>query len=140
METEGQNGVFMKIVRRELPAQIVYEDEKTLAFLSTGPVTPGHTLVIPKAPYRNIFDIDQDAFAAVMETVRKISPAICDAVGAKGVQINSNHEPEGGQEVFHLHMHIIPRHNRKEFEFWPHKEYAEGEAASVAQKIKEKIG
>jgi len=140
METEGQNGVFMKIVRRELPATIVYEDDQTLAFLSTGPVTPGHTLVIPKAPYRNIFDIDQEALAAVMETVRKISPAVRDAVGAKGVQINSNHEPEAGQEVFHLHMHIIPRHDRKEFEFWPHKEYAKGEAESVANKIKEKIG
>ncbi len=140
METEGQNGVFMKIVRRELPAHIVYEDEKTLAFLSIGPNAPGHTLVIPKEPFRNIFDVDQDTLASVMETVRKISPAIRDAVGAKGVQINSNHEPEAGQEVFHLHIHIIPRHDRKEFEFWPHKEYAEGEAASVAQKIKEKIG
>lgn len=130
----------MKIVRRELPAQIVYEDGKTLAFLSTGPVTPGHTLVIPKTPYRNIFDIDQDAFAAVVETVRKISPAVRDAVGAKGVQINSNHEPEAGQEVFHLHMHIIPRHDRKEFEFWPHKEYAEGEAQRIAEKIRDTIG
>lgn len=139
MEIEGKNGVFMKIARRELPAQIVYEDEKTLAFLSTGPIAPGHTLVIPKTPYRNIFDIDQQMFAAVMETVRKIAPAVRDAVGARGVQINSNHEPEAGQEVFHLHIHIIPRHAREEFEFWPHQEYAEGEAQRVAEKIREKI-
>ena len=130
----------MKIVRRELPAKIVYEDEKTLAFLSTGPNTRGHTLVIPKTQFRNIFDIDQETFAAVMETVRKISPAVRDAVGAKGVHINSNHEPEAGQSVFHLHIHIIPRHDRKEFEFWSDTTYAEGEAESVAQKIKEKIG
>lgn len=140
METDDQDSVFMKIVRRELPAKIVYEDEKTLAFLSTGPNTRGHTLVIPKTQFRNIFDIDQETFAAVMETVRKISPAVRDAVGAKGVHINSNHEPEAGQSVFHLHIHIIPRHDRKEFEFWSDTTYAEGEAESVAQKIKEKIG
>lgn len=139
MELEGEDGVFMKIVRRELPAHIIYEDGETLAFLSTGPVSPGHTLVIPKKPFRNVFDIDQEAFAAVMETVRKVAPAVRDAVGAEGVQINSNHEPAAGQEVFHLHMHIIPRHDRSEFEFWPHKEYAEGEAAAVAEKIRKEI-
>ncbi len=129
----------MKIVRRELPADIVYEDDDTLAFLSTGPVTPGHTLVIPKRPARNIFDIDSTSFATVMETVRKIAPAVRDAVGAQGVHINSNHEPEAGQVVFHLHMHIVPRHERSEFEFWPHQEYGPGEAGAVAEKIREKM-
>lgn len=139
METGDQESVFMKIVRGEVLAKIVYEDEKTLAFLSTGPNSKGHTLVIPKTPFRNIFDIDQETLASVMETVRRISPAVRDAVGAKGVHINSNHEPEAGQSVFHLHMHIIPRHDRKEFEFWSDITYTEGEAESVAQKIKEKI-
>ena len=129
----------MKIVRRELPADIVYEDDMTLAFLSTGPNSPGHTLVIPKKPFRNIFDIDLEYLAAVMETVRTIAPAVRDAVGAKGVHINSNHEPEAGQVVFHFHMHIVPRHERSEFEFWPHKKYAEGEAAEVAEKIRAEI-
>ncbi|HRH55510.1 MAG TPA: HIT family protein [Candidatus Paceibacterota bacterium] len=129
--------VFMKIVRREVPADIVYEDEHTLAFLSSGPVEPGHTLVIPKTPFRNIFDIDQETFAHVMETVRKISPAVRDAVGAKGVHINSNHEHEAGQEVFHLHMHIIPRHSSEDFDFWEGGSYGEGEAAAVAQKIRD---
>lgn len=134
-----EDTIFMKIIRKEVPANIVYEDDETLAFLSTGPVAPGHTLVIPKKAARNIFDIDQTSFARVMETVRKIAPAVRDAVHAKGVQINSNHEPEAGQEVFHLHMHIIPRHARSEFEFWPHTEYGEGEAKVIAQKIREKI-
>jgi len=139
MELEGENGLFSKIARREVPAHIVYEDEKTLAFLSTGPVTPGHTLVIPKAPFRNIFDIDQETLAAVMETVRKIAPAVRDAVGAKGVHINSNHEPEAGQVVFHLHMHIIPRHYRDGFDFWPETPYADGEAERIATTIQELI-
>lgn len=139
MELEGKDGIFMKIARREVPAHIIYEDEKTLAFLSAGPVTPGHTLVIPKVPVRNVFDADQETFAAVMETVRRISPAVRDAVGAKGVHINSNHEPEAGQAVFHLHIHIVPRHTRNEFEFWPETAYGEGEAEQVSKTIKERI-
>lgn len=139
MELEGEDGIFMKIVRRELPAHIVYEDNETLAFLSTGPVTPGHTLVIPKKPVRNVFDVDQETLAAVMETVRKIAPAVRDAVDAKGVHVNSNHEPAAGQEVFHLHIHIVPRHARSEFEFWPNTAYAEGEAEDVAEKIRKEL-
>lgn len=126
----------MKIVRREAPAHIVYEDEATLAFLSTGANAPGHTLVIPKQPYRNVFDIDEASWQAVMRTVRKIAPVVRDAVGAKGVHINSNHEPEAGQEVFHLHVHIIPRTER-DFDFcWEKLEQGEDERASIAEGIR----
>lgn len=139
MELSGDQGLFMKIVRREVPADIVYEDGKTLAFLSIGPNSKGHTLVIPKQPFRNIFDIDKESLAAVMETVRIIAPSVRDAVGAKGVHIHSNHEPEAGQAVFHMHMHIIPRHDRSEFEFWPEQNYEEGEAARVAEVIRTRL-
>lgn len=140
MELEGEDGIFMKIVRRELPAHIVYEDEKTLAFLSTGANAPGHTLVIPKTPARNVFDVDQETFASVMETVRKIAPAVRDAMGAKGVHINSNHEPEAGQEVFHLHVHIIPRASRESFDFcWPRLSPSDEERAEAAERIRAKL-
>lgn len=134
-----EDTIFMKIVRKEVPADIVYEDEKTLAFLDIRPVAQGHTLVIPKEPFRNIFDIDKENLAAVMETVRKIAPSVRDAVDAKGVHINSNHEPEAGQEVLHLHFHIIPRHERGDYSFWPHQEYAKGEAAGIAEKIRSSL-
>jgi len=140
MELEGENGIFMKIVRKEAPAHIVYEDEKTLAFLSTGANAPGHTLVIPKTPVRNVFDADPETFAAVMETARKIAPAIRDAVGARGVHINSNHEPEAGQEVFHLHVHIIPRVRRESFDFcWPRLSPSDEERAEVAERIRTQL-
>lgn len=139
MELHGENGLFMRIVRRELPAHIVYEDEETLAFLDRSPNAPGHTLVIPKTPHRNVFDIDEASWQAVMRTVRKIAPAIRDAVGAKGVHINSNHEPEAGQEVFHLHVHIIPR-IAHDFDFcWPKIDLSEEERANVAEKIRSEI-
>lgn len=131
--------VFAKILRREIPADIVYEDEKTLAFLDIQPNNPGHTLVIPKTYARNVFDVDAQTFAAVMETTRRIAPAVRDAVGADGVNINSNHEAGAGQVVFHLHVHIIPRFADDGYTFWPHKEYGPGEASEIAQKIRSRI-
>jgi histidine triad (HIT) family protein len=134
-----EEDVFDKIVRREIPADIVYEDEDTLAFLDNGPVSPGHTLVVPKKPYRNVFDVDEAAWQAVMRTVRKIAPAVRDAVGAKGVHINSNHEPEAGQVVFHLHVHIIPRHDRSEFETWPVRNIDPEVTRGIAERIRARL-
>ena len=139
MESGGKDGIFMKIARREVPAEIVYEDEDTIAFLDNGPVAPGHTLVIPKKPVRNVFDADEDTWLAVMRTARKIAPAVRDAVGAKGVHINSNHEPEGGQVVFHLHVHIIPRESREGYEFWPDQKIDPARSQEIAERIRELV-
>jgi histidine triad (HIT) family protein len=135
-----EDTIFMKIIRREIPAEIVYEDDDTLAFLDIKPTTIGHTLVIPKKPFQNIFDVDEETLSAVMRTVRKISPAVRDAVGAHGVHINSNHGEAAGQIVNHLHFHIIPRHSRDEFEFWPQNDYSNATtAAEIAEKIRAKL-
>ena len=131
-----EDTVFMKIIRREIPAHIVYEDDDTIAFLDATPIALGHTLVIPKKFARNIFDVDDATLAAVMRTVRKVAPAVRDAVGAHGVHINSNHESAAGQVVFHLHFHIIPRHDRSEFSFWPSHDIAIDDAKDVAEKIR----
>lgn len=134
-----EDTVFAKIIRREIPADIVYEDDDTLAFLDIKPAVPGHTLVIPKKPIQNIFDADDETLAVVMKTVRKIAPAICDAVGARGVHINSNHGEAAGQIVFHFHFHIVPRHSRSEFSFWPQTDLPKGDAAAIAEKIRSRI-
>ncbi|KND50040.1 MAG: Histidine triad (HIT) protein [Parcubacteria bacterium C7867-008] len=131
--------IFMKIIKREIPAEIVYEDELTLAFLDIAPNNPGHTLVVPKKATQNVFDVDSATWAAVLETVRKIAPAVRDGAGATGVNIQSNHGVDAGQEVFHLHIHIIPRFTKKEFQFWPKIEYGPGEASAVADKIRANI-
>lgn len=129
--------VFSKIIAREIPAEIVYEDDTTLAFLDIAPNTPGHTLVIPKKYAKNIFDVDEETLASVMRTVRKLAPIVRDAVGAKGVHINSNHEHEGGQEVFHLHFHIIPRMSREEFDFcWPKHTLEEMGGKEIGERIR----
>ena len=127
------------MVRDEIPRDHLYENDHTLAFLDIAPSTLGHTLVISKKHVRNIFDVDQNTLAEVMETVRKIAPVVRDAVDAKGVHINSNHEAAAGQQVFHLHIHIIPRHDRSEFEFWPQTQYAPGQAVEIAEKIRKEL-
>lgn len=135
-----EDTIFMNIVRKEIPAHIVYEDDHTLAFLDIAPNTKGHTLVIPKKPYRNIFDIDDETLAHLMHAVRIVAPAVCEMVGAKGVHINSNHEHEGGQEVFHFHFHIIPRRTREEYEFcWPKISYDKESAEALARAIRAHI-
>lgn len=112
--------VFMKIVDREIPKEFLYEDEDTLAFLDISPNSPGHSLVIPKKPVVNVFDADDATWLAVMRTVHKLAPVIRDAVGADGVNINSNHGHEAGQVVDHLHVHIIPRFKDDGLKFtWP---------------------
>ena len=131
--------IFCKIARKEIPAEILYEDENTLAFLDIAPVSHGHTLVIPKKHCLNIFDIDSKTLHAVIDTVHKIAPAVRDGVGAHGVHINSNHELAAGQEVFHLHFHIIPRHEKNEFVFWPKVSCTQGEAMRVGEEIREAL-
>lgn len=105
------NNVFAKILRGELPAHKVYEDADTLAFMDIMPRCDGHTLVIPKTPARNILDATPAQLAAVMATVQKVARAVMTAFAAPGVTLNQFNEPAGGQVVFHLHVHVMPRHD-----------------------------
>ncbi len=109
MTAYDPNNIFAKILRGELPAHKVYEDEHTLAFLDIFPRSPGHTLVIPKAPARNILDIQPDDFAHVARTAQKIALAAKKAFEADGITLAQYSETAGGQVVFHLHVHIMPR-------------------------------
>ena len=104
------SNVFAKILRGELPAHKVYEDDKALAFLDIMPRCPGHALVIPKAPARNILDIDPDDLAHVAKVAKKVAIAGKAAFAADGVTVQQFNEEAGGQVVFHLHVHVIPRH------------------------------
>ena len=103
------NNVFAKILRGEMPSHKIYDDEDTFAFMDIMPRGPGHCLVIPKRPARNILDIDPDSLAAVARTTQKIAKAAVKAFNADGATIQQFNESAGGQIVFHLHMHIIPR-------------------------------
>ena len=103
--------VFAKILRGELPAAKVYEDADTLALMDIMPRCPGHCLVIPKTQARNVLDATPEQLAACIKTVQKLSRAVIKAFAADGVTINQFNETAGGQVVFHLHYHVIPRHD-----------------------------
>ncbi|MCB1362915.1 MAG: HIT family protein, partial [Rhodobacteraceae bacterium] len=103
--------IFARILRGEIPAQKVYEDAATMVFMDIMPRADGHCLVIPKTPCRNILDAQTDQLAAVMSTVQTMSRAVMRAFGAGGVTIQQFNEAAGGQEVFHLHVHVLPRHD-----------------------------
>lgn len=111
MASYDPNNVFAKILRGELPAYKVYEDDKTFAFLDIMPRAPGHTLIIPKAPARTIVDIEPDDLAHLIKTTQKVARAAMTVFAADGLTVHQFNEAAGGQVVFHLHIHVIPRKN-----------------------------
>ncbi|NNM72138.1 HIT family protein [Enterovirga aerilata] len=111
MSAYDPSNVFAKILRGEMPAEKVYEDAKTLAFMDIMPRTDGHVLVIPKAPARTFFDLGQEDLAALFASVQKVARAAVAGLGADGLSIQQFNEPAGGQVVFHMHVHVLPRWN-----------------------------
>jgi histidine triad (HIT) family protein len=109
MDAYDPENIFAKIIRGELPAYKIYEDDRTIAFLDIMPRAPGHMLVIPKHPARNILDIPADELAHVIKVAQKLARAGKDVFGADGITVQQFNERAGGQVVFHLHVHVIPR-------------------------------
>ena len=109
MTAYDPNNPFAKILRGEFPCFKVYEDEHVLAFLDIMPRAPGHTLVLPKAPARNLLDAAPDDLDAVTRAAQKIAKAGMAVFNADGITIQQFNESAGGQVVFHLHVHVIPR-------------------------------
>jgi len=104
------DNIFAKILRGEIPAVTVYEDERTLAIMDVMPQSPGHMLVIPKSAAENLYDLPPEAGNAVLATVQKLAAAVRDGMSADGIMINQFNGPVAGQTVFHFHMHIVPRY------------------------------
>ena len=109
MPTYDPSNIFAKILRGELPCHKVYEDDRALAFLDIMPRAPGHTLVLPKAPARNLLDVAPDDLAQCRRSAQKIAKAAMTVFGADGITVQQFNENAGGQVVFHLHVHVIPR-------------------------------
>ncbi|PIT94274.1 HIT family protein [Candidatus Falkowbacteria bacterium CG10_big_fil_rev_8_21_14_0_10_39_9] len=128
--------IFCKIINGEIPAQVVYEDDSTMAFLDINPHSFGHTLVMPKKHFVNFEDTPGDVLAATMMTVKKVGRSLKDNLGVSGYNVYENNDPVAGQIIPHLHFHVIPRHENDGLEFWPQLKYGVGEAEAILSKIK----
>lgn len=105
------NNIFAKILKGDIPSVKLYEDEDTLAFMDVMPQAPGHLLVIPKQGSRNLLDADPAVLVKLMPVVQKLASAAKEAFEADGVFVAQFNEAAAGQTVFHLHFHVIPRHD-----------------------------
>ena len=116
--------IFCKIINKEIPGKIVYEDDVCMAFLDLSQATYGHTLVIPKKHYANILEVDDDTLAHVMKVVKNLANQIVEKLDAKGVNVLTNTNEVAGQTVHHFHVHILPRYDEKELkiEFTDHSQ------------------
>ena len=135
MTAYDDQNIFAKILRGEIPSTRVYEDDHVVAFMDVMPQGAGHTLVVPKAPSRNILDADTATLAPLMAAVQKIARAVKQAFDADGVTILQFNEAPAGQSVFHLHVHVIPRFDGVALK--PHS--GKMEDAAVLQANAEKI-
>ena len=104
-----ETNIFAKILRGEVPCLKVYEDDVALAFMDIMPQADGHVLVLPKSPARNILDADPQMLGQLIARVQNVARAVKEALAADGITILQYNEPAGGQTVFHLHFHIVPR-------------------------------
>ena len=140
MSAYDDQNIFAKILRGEIPSTRVYEDEYVVAFMDVMPQGPGHTLVVPKAPSRNLLDADPATFGPLMAAVQKVARAVKLAFEADGVTIIQFNEPAAGQSVFHLHMHVIPRFDGVPLK--PHAAKMEDATmlAEYAAKIRQALG
>jgi len=111
---EHNDCIFCKIVRGEIPSHKVYEDDDVLAFLDISQVTKGHTLVVSKKHYDNFLATPQEVMHKVMDVAQRIGQVQIMKLGAKGVNVLTNVNKEAGQSVFHFHVHVIPRYDKKE--------------------------
>ena len=109
MAEYDNDNIFAKILRGELPSQKVFENETTIVVMDIMPRGEGHALVLPKAPSRNLLDIDLQALSDVMATAQRVANAQMKAFDADGITMQQFSEPAGGQVVFHTHVHLIPR-------------------------------
>lgn len=104
-----QGNIFAKILRGEMPCHRVFEDEVALAFMDVMPRAEGHVLVIPKRPSRTLLDCDAADLSALMPRVQRVGRGVMRAMNAEGLTLQQFNEEAGGQVVFHLHFHLLPR-------------------------------
>ena len=127
--------LFCKIVKGELPSSKLYEDEDTLAFLDLFPVNKGHSLVISKEHYENIFDVPEETLSKVSSVMKTVADAVKKGVNADGISIAQSNGKNAGQVIPHIHFHVMPRFKDDGLKLWPQGKYEEGEMDKFKEDI-----
>jgi histidine triad (HIT) family protein len=128
--------IFCKIVAGEIPSHKIEEDDKTLAFVDINPWTRGHSLVIPKAHSRNIYDADPDDLAATHIAAQRLAQRMRDRLNCEGINIIQSSEPAAMQTVFHTHVHVLPRYSDDGLKLPAHPKAADhDELAKLAEEL-----
>ncbi|MBS3122910.1 HIT family protein [Candidatus Woesearchaeota archaeon] len=129
--------IFCKIVNKQIPSALVYEDPNFLAFLDISPANKGHALVIPKQHYETYTDLPDNVLKELAVVTKKVAEAINKSLNPDGLNIFMNNKQAAGQIVPHAHYHIVPRFKNDGIRFeWPHKKYDDGENKVYAEKIR----
>ncbi len=132
--------IFCQIARKEAPASVIYEDKKVMAFMDIRPVSEGHTLIIPKQHYVDIFDTPDELLAATHVVTKKIAAATKTATNADGISIVQQNGKAAGQDIFHLHVHVIPRFEGVKVPQFEQMDFMDRKTLdAVAQKIKQNL-
>lgn len=127
--------IFCKIIKKQIPTDFIYENDKIVAFLDIMPVNPGHTLVVPKEHHTDLLDTPDETLNDMITRTKKIATAVIKAVKADGFNIGINTKKAAGQAVFHTHLHIIPRFTNDGLKHWPHKEINKEETRKIKENI-----
>lgn len=131
--------IFCKIVAGDIPSHQIYEDDKVMAFFDILPISPGHTIVVPKEHVADVEDLSEEEFTAMALAVKKIGKAIMESLGVKGYSVFLDNKSAANQHVPHVHFHVVPRAEGDGLERWPQGGYSDGEAENYLEKIKGKL-
>lgn len=135
MENKNNDCIFCKIASGEIPCKKIYEDKKVIAFLDINPISKGHSLVIPKKHFENIFDIEEDTLKEIISIGKKISLTLKENLNADGINIIHASGKEAQQSVFHFHIHLVPRYRGDNLNTWPESNYNELNFEETLKKI-----
>ena len=131
-----ENCIFCKIINKQIPSSVVYEDNDVVAFLDISQATKGHTLVLPKKHYSNLLEIDDEMLGKITKVAKLITTSMVSSLGAKGFNLVNNCHEVAGQSVMHFHLHIIPRYEHDEFIIGPKENNSKFDLKEIQEQIK----
>jgi len=131
--------IFCKIIDGSIPSHIVYEDKHVVAFFDILPISPGHTIIVPRKHVSDVEGLSEEEFSAMAKVVKHIGKAVMEGLGVKGYSVFMDNKSAANQHVPHAHFHLVPREEGDGLERWPQSGYSEGEAEECLKRVKENL-